>query len=91
MKNERLVSKTLCATVENVLKRRAIPYELVERDGAIYCISDLSGKDFHRIIVRAKMEKETEEVGSSIPFISKAELNDYEVLEELNGSHLIHE
>lgn len=91
MKSKRLLSKTLRANVENVLKRRAIPYIVVEENDALYCLSDLSGADFHKIIVRAKMEKETEEIKSEIPFISKMELNDWQVLEEIGEVHLIHE
>ena len=35
MKSKRLLSKTLRANVENVLKRRAIPYTVVEENDAL--------------------------------------------------------
>lgn len=92
MNNRRLVSETLLPAVENVLKRRAIPYKMEKgSDGKFYCLSDLSANNFHKIIVRAKMEKETEEQGLTIPYISKTEMDDYDVIEELNGVFVVHE
>ena len=37
------------------------------------------------------MEKETEEQGLTIPYISKMEMDDYDVIEELNGVFVVHE
>ncbi|MFI3236632.1 MAG: hypothetical protein R3Y47_01235 [Lachnospiraceae bacterium] len=78
------VSKTLKESVENVLGRRGIEHQFVEADGEIYCLLQISNNKFHKVVVRAKMEKYGEERGSSIPYLAKEEQGDFEVLDEIS-------
>lgn len=84
MKNFK-VSLTLRSSVENVLKRRAIPYKILENKVFV----DLSGEQFHKIVIRAKMEKLQEEKGSLIPILHRSEVEDMTVLEEVGNAYIV--
>lgn len=84
MKNQFRVSDTLRDYVENVLRRRAIPYRI--EDGK--CETDISGEKFHKVVLRAKMEKETDERGSNFPLIAEKELFDETVLSEVGDDYI---
>lgn len=77
------LSRTLQQKVVNVMNRRGIPHEVLEEDGILKCNVNISGEKFHKIVLRAKMEKMQEEDNSSIPYIASVELNDPEVLDEV--------
>ena len=84
MNNSFRVSDTLCDYVENVLRRRAIPYEI--KDGR--CETNLSGEKFHKVVLRAKMEKMTDEKESTYPFVAEKELFDETVLSEVGDDYI---
>lgn len=80
------VSKTLESYVINILKRRAINYVLND-NGTID--AEISGQKFHKIIVRAKMEKMTDEKKAPIPFIATTEVNDFLVMQEIGDIFIV--
>lgn len=80
------ISKTLQASVENVLQRRNIEYTI--KDNKIFI--DCSGEQFHKIVRRARMEKLQEERNLSVPLIHPDEINDGIVLEETNGVGVVY-
>lgn len=82
------VSESLYEYVINVLNRRGIDYEITEKDNQKYCVSNLSGEQFHKIVLRAKMEKMTDEKESSIPFVASSELKNPVVMEEVGDMFL---
>lgn len=79
------VSKTLKSSVENVLIRRCIKHQFVEDDDEIYCLLRISNKQFHKIIIRAKMEKIQEERGMDLPLLAEIEQGDRDVLAEISS------
>lgn len=83
------ISRTLADSIANVLTRRAIPYEIVEDNGKLICRVDISGKKFHKIVLRAKMEKLQDERNSIIPFVAKPERDDPEVMEEVGHAYYV--
>lgn len=80
------VSSTLKSSVENVLKRRCIQFSYTE-EGKIAI--DMSGESFHKVVLRAKMEKRQEEEGSPVPYIAECEMNDPVVEEETGTARVI--
>lgn len=83
------VSSTLKDCVENVLKRWGIKYEIVNEDNSLFCKTSISGELFHKVVVRAKMEKETLECHSAIPFVTKEETEDMTVMQEIGNAYII--
>lgn len=83
------VSESLYEYVTNILKRRGIKYTITENNNQKYCESNLSGEQFHKIVLRAKMEKLTDEKKSSIPFVATVELNNPVVMDEVGEQVLI--
>lgn len=79
------VSSSLKEKIENILTRRCIAFSSTE--GRIE--ADCSGQIFHKIVLRAKMEKLMEEENSSIPYIAEAELNDRIVLDEVGDTYIV--
>ena len=83
--NQFKVSKSLKNSIANVLSRRAIEYQFC--DGM--CHIDISGEKFHKIVVRAKMEKMQEEDHSPVPYLAKSEVYDQQVLSEVGSVYVI--
>ena len=80
------ISDSLKDSVINVLERRCIDYTLIENDSKI--VVNVSGTYFHKVVLRAKMEKLTKEKHSEIPLIAKVEVDDKEVREEIGDSYI---
>lgn len=78
-------SSTLLPSLENVLKRRGVEYEILDQDGSLSVKANLSGEKFHKAVVRAKMELLQEERGSSIPYIAECEVEDRYVADEVGN------
>lgn len=85
MMNKFKVSVTLSPIIEKILHRRMIPYTI---ENGI-CMTSLSGERFHKIVLRAKMEKMQIENCSIIPYIAECELNDKTVLQEVGSVYCI--
>ncbi len=83
------VNKEVKDYVHNVLARRGIKHELLEKDGEIFCCADISNKKFHNAVVRARMEKMTADAGSPIPYIAQAELRDVEARNDVGGAYVV--
>ncbi len=49
----------------------------------------MSGESFHKVVLRAKMEKRQEEEGSPVPYIAECEMNDPVVEEETGTARII--
>ena len=83
------MSRTLKDKVTNVLTRRGIPFEILEKDGELRCKVDISGEKFHKIVLRAKMEKIQEEKNSRISYVAKVELEDSLVRSEVGTAFYV--
>ena len=83
------VSSTLLPFVENVLRRRAVRYELEESGDTKYILLPLSGEKFHKVVLRALMEKMQQEEGSDIPYVAEKEMNDFQVLSEVGDAFIL--
>lgn len=79
-------SETLKEHVIKILNRRNILHELETEAGVTYCCVSLNSKEFHKIVLRAKMEKHTEERNSHIPFIAECELDDALLRQEVGNA-----
>lgn len=79
------VSDTLKGKIENILTRRCVGYSI--EGGTLK--ADISGSYFHRVVVRAKMEKLMEEENSTIPYVAESELNDKLVMDEIGDSYIV--
>lgn len=79
------VSATLAPNIERVLHRRMVPYSI--ENG--YCNVELSGEKFHKVVLRAKMEKLQEEAGSTVPFIAEIEKQDSIVMQEVGTAYIV--
>lgn len=86
--NQFFVSDTLYEKIENILNRRCIPYTLIQKDKK-YIKTSISGEKFHKIVIRAKMEKLQEEEDSPVPYVAKKELDDEEVRAEVGEAAII--
>lgn len=80
------VSETLKDYINNVLKRRGYDYSYND-DGTINV--EMSGQNFHKVVVRAKMEKLTDEKKSSIPYIATTERDSSLVISEIGDTFII--
>ncbi len=86
------VSKTLKPSVENVLNRRAIRHQFVEAGDEIYCLLKISNTQFHKIIIRAKMEQYERERGfderglDRAHILARCECYDSKVIDEISSS-----
>ncbi len=86
------VSKTLKSSVENVLNRRCIPHQFVEAGDEIYCLLKISNTQFHKIVIRAKMEQCERERGfderglGGIHILAQCECCDSKVIDEISSS-----
>lgn len=56
-------SDTLHETLEGVLARRRVPFKSIIDEEQRYILTDLDASDFHRCVVRARVEKEEEDKG----------------------------
>ena len=84
------VNESLLDSLRNVLTRRAISFTIKTENDGIFCYTDdLSGRAFHKCVVRAKCEQVTRDKKSSIPYIAHNELNDRLVLQEIGPAYLI--
>lgn len=83
------VSKTLRSSVENVFTRRGILYNLTGEGDNLNIQTDVSGEKFHKMVLRAKMEKLQKEEGSSIPYIAECEQGDFIVMNEVGPAYII--
>lgn len=79
------VSDTLNEKIQNILTRRCIEYSY--ENGNLS--ANISGTYFHRVVLRAKMEKLMEEEKSSIPYVAEPELDDKLVMDEIGDSYII--
>lgn len=85
------VNKETKDYVANVLARRGYKYELLEEGGEVFCRLEISSKKFHAVVVRARMEKMTVDVGSPIPYIAVAELDDDDARDDVGSAYVIKE
>lgn len=81
------ISDTLRPNIERILHRRAVRYQMDDN----HCTVDMSGEQFHKIVLRAKMEKLQEETGSPVPYVARTELNDRTVIQEVGNAYCIQE
>ena len=79
------VSATLKSNIERILHRRMVPYSI----GDGYCNVELSGEKFHKVVLRAKMERMQEEAGSTVPFIAEIEKQDPVVMQEVGTAYIV--
>ncbi|MCI5602124.1 MAG: hypothetical protein SOV90_10010 [Lachnospiraceae bacterium] len=80
------VSETLKDYINNVLKRRGYDYSYND-DGTINV--EMSGQNFHKVVVRAKMEKLTDEKNSSISYVATTERDSSLVISEIGDTFII--
>lgn len=80
------VSEMLKDYINNVLKRRGYDYSYND-DGTINV--EMSGQNFHKVVVRAKMEKLTDEKNSSIPYVATTERDSSLVISEIGDTFII--
>lgn len=89
MKKKFKTSRTLVKHVINVMTRRMIDYEILEENGEIFILTDISGGIFHKIVIRAKMEKLQDEKNLSIPCVADVELDDRDVMLEVGSAYCL--
>lgn len=82
-------SKTLLPSLENVLKRRGVEYEVLDQENSLSVKVNLSGEKFHKAVVRAKMELLQKERGSSIPYVAECEITDKYVADEVGNAFTV--
>lgn len=80
------VSEMLKDYINNVLKRRGYDYSYND-DGTINV--EMSGQNFHKVVVRAKMEKLTDEKNSSISYVATTERDSSLVISEIGDTFII--
>lgn len=81
------ISETLKKHIIEILSRRMILHEL---DTETSIVVHLDSEEFHKVVLRAKMEKYTEEKKSPIPYIAECELTDALVRQEKGNAFLIY-
>lgn len=88
------ISSELKNNVEKVLQRRCVPYH-IDND---YILVDLSGTQFHKVIVRARMELMEEQdfheylkthLEPPVSYLAKSEINDTKVRTEIGTTFVI--
>ncbi len=77
------VNEDLVFYVSNILDRRCVKHQMVEENGTHYCLQEISNKNFHKLIIRASMERLTIESDAPIPYIAEVEQDDLRVLAEM--------
>lgn len=88
------VSSELKRNIERILFRRCIPYR-IEDD---FVFADISGTQFHKIVVRARMELLEEQdfveylkthLEPPVSYLAKSEVNDAKVKAEIGSVYVI--
>lgn len=87
--NKYRASTTLLPYLENVLTRKAISYHVEYIEEKPLICTEISGVKFHKFVVRAKMEKMQDEDKSPVPYITKQEANDPDVLKDVGTAYVI--
>ena len=82
-------SETLLEKVLNVMVRRGILYKVLREEGTVLIETELSGETFHKVVIRAKMEKMQEERGGPIPYVASCEMHDRIVKDEVGDCFCI--
>lgn len=77
------VSQTLMPRLEVILTRRCIEHSFEEN----FCNANVSGRQFHKIVLRAKMETMQKENGSKTPYVAEIETRDPQVMREVGNSY----
>lgn len=83
------VSQSLSYSLANVLERRGVKYIFQYENDILYCLVDISGVQFHKLVLRAKMEQMQREEKSSIPYVAECELNDPVVMFEVGSAYIV--
>ena len=83
--NKFKVSEYLASRIKFILDRRGINSTL--EDG--YCLTELSGRKFHKVVLRARMEVLQKESGSKIPYVAAQELDDILVMDEVGPDYIL--
>lgn len=73
--------------IENILNRRGIDYDIVEIDGCKKIRAELTGKQFHKVVIRARCEQSDFKVCETdiriMPMLHESEFDDELVLKEV--------
>lgn len=79
------VREELLPFVEAICKRRRIKYSVItDLEGEKYILTNISGTQFHKIIVRASCEKSCKDLGNTdILYLAKSEAKDPAEVERL--------